>query len=456
MIEKVNTIDDITHSMSPHRKKLNRKLFNELHPVMNEIHGTDFCKRFWMILLESHVIAMISRIELMSEKEVVAKPDLYPVNGRNMPQKNEKLVKSLILFIKHLKSFGRRITIEHQLKSENTFRIGFPQLAEIEKIEVGTELPIYTPLFWGRGNKKKRMKVNAISKNIDDPFMKNVVSHLPRILVEHFQQNYNSVELFDPAKKHFHVHTTQSEYNRMLIAKYIEHGSKLTWYQHGSYYGEFEGDSSHDFEGTVSDKFRTWGWKIRENDEPWKAYRLEQFRQVYLKYKVTQEYDLLLVYPKIKEHTRSLYKNFTSYLLDNLDQATYKKFLARPRALNKVFSHKSELSFINDSRVDKTTGLSHMAEDMARCKIILQLSVPATNFLECIYMDHATVGFLQNDQPTEVIKPFYEFFIEVGVLHNDVDSLIRHMNEIDPDEWWNNVKADSRYQEFKKKFTRKV
>ncbi len=456
MIEEINTVDDITHSMSPLRRDMNERLFTELPGIMNEIHGTDFSDRFWKILLRDHTRAMISRIELLEKREIKIKPDLYPVNKHSIPGRKEKFTKGLILFVKHLKSINKRSTVEHLLKNENEFRIGFPEFPGIEKEGLGIKLPIYTPVFYGGGNKVKRDKVDGISKKITDPFFKNVVGHLPKLLVEYFQKHYESVKVFSPEKKQFHVHTTNSDYNQMLIAKYIEQGSGLIWYQHGSYYGEFQGDSSHDFESSVADKFRTWGWKIRENDQPWKAYRLEHFRHKYSTYKLSREYDLLLAFPKIKKNTRKLYKEFTDYLLLNLDNTRYKKILARPRALNKVFSHKSNLSFIDDHRVDKTSGLSPMAEDMARCRIVLQMTVPATNFLECIYLDHITVGFLQNDQPTEVVKPYYDFFLEAGVLHQDVDSLIQHLNRVDPEEWWNEVKADSRYQDFKQTFTRRV
>lgn len=456
MIEKVNTVDDITHSMSPHRKKLNQKLFNELHPIMNELHETDFSMRFWKILLRSHNRAMISRIELLSKNEVTIEPDLYPVNGRSLPTRKEKYIKGLILFVKHLKSIRKRKKVEFLLKNEKVFRMGFPEFRGMENEDIGIELPLYMPLFFGGGDKSKREKVLEISKSMEDPFMKNVVAHLPKLLVEYFQQHFDMVKMFNPEEKNFHVHMPFGEYNQMLIAKYIEQGSGLTWYQHGSYYGEYRGDSAHDFESSVADHFRTWGWQIRENDQPWKAYRLEKFRHEYNKFVVTQEYDLLLAYPKIKKNTRKLYKEFTEYLLSNLEPSTYGKILARPRALNKLFSHKSKLNFINNGRVDKTSGLSHMAEDMAKCRVILQMTVPATNFLECIYLDHATVGFLQNDQPTEIIKPYYDFFLEKGVLHQDVDSLVQHMNRIEPEVWWEDVKSDPRYKAFKHSFTREA
>jgi len=456
MIEKINTVDDITHSMSPLRRDMNERLFAVLPGVMNEIHGADFSSRFWKILLENHVIAMISRIELLEKRELNIKPDLYPVNKSSLPGRKEKFKKGLILFVKHLKTRNNRIKAEKIVKETDTFRIGFFEFPELNREGIGVEFPLYYPVFIGFGDKSRRDKVNQIAERYDDIFLKNVITQLPASIVEHFQSLYDGIKPIWPEKKCFHVHDTKSLYIKMLIAKYTELGARLIWYQHGSFYGEFEGDSAHHFEHSVSDEYRTWGWKIKEKDVPWKAYRLEKFRLKYYEYSVSREYDLLLAFPNIKNHTRKLYKNFTDYLLEHLEPTRYNKILARPRALNKVFSHKSELSFITDDRVDKTTGLSHMAEDMTRCKVILQMVVPATNFLECIYTDHITVGLLQNDQPTDLIKPYYDFFLEKGVLHEDVESLVAHLNRIDPEKWWASVIADPIYQSYKETYTRKV
>lgn len=456
MIEKIDTVNDITHSMSPLRRELNEKLFDELVGVMNEVHESDYSDRFWLLLLRGHVRAMISRVELLNKERIDVKPDMYSINGRSFPGVKEKLVSGIILVVKHLKTRRNRVNIDGLLESDHVFRFGFPEFDGLVDENIGVELPIYYPLITGFGDKRRRGKVNHIAKRYDDPFLGNVVAHLPKIVVEHFQEMYDSIKLVVPEKKKFHVHNAYSFHNQMLIAKYVDNGAELYWYQHGSFYGEFEGDSSHHFEHSVSDEFRTWGWKIKKKDVPWKAYRLEWFRQEYNKYPDNREYDLLLAFPKMKKKTKKLYVNFTKDLLKNLDKDKYSRLLARPRPLNKVVSYKSELSFIEDERVDKNTGRSHMAEDMSKCRIVLQLSVPGTNFLECIYMDHITIGLLQNDQPTDIIKPYYDFFLEKGVLHRDAESLVAHMNKIDPESWWQSVMANPMYKSFKETFTRRV
>jgi putative transferase (TIGR04331 family) len=238
----------------------------------------------------------------------------------------------------------------------------------------------------------------------------------------------------------------------MLISKYIEHGAKLFWYQHGAFYGEFTGHNAHYHESSVADEFRTWGWKIRDNDVPWKAYRLEQFRMQYEMEKKEKRYDCLMCYSALYAGNISFYTSVTNYFLENIDPNKYRQILARPRPIHKLHSQAFQLSFIADERVIKDSALGNMTEAIAQSKIVIQFSVPSTNFLECFYVNHPTIGVLNNIEPTLIIKKYYDFFIEMGVLHKDFTSLVNHLNSIKIDEWWQEVILHPVFKSFKNEF----
>jgi len=276
------------------------------------------------------------------------------------------------------------------------------------------------------------------------------------VLVEHFTSIYSQIDTREAENKRFHIHLDNSFYYKVLISAYAEDGATVYWYQHGCEYGEFREDTDHNFELSVCDEYRTWGWKYKKKDRPWKAYRLEHFKLQYDKQKNNFNHDLLLCYPALNYKNKSFYVEWSSFLLQSLDPVKYTEILARPRRTNKIQSHKSQLSFIEDERVTKSSGLKHISEEMSQCRLILQMNVPSTNFLECIYVDHPTVGILNNNRPTGIVKPFYDFFKENGVLHDDIESLVAHLNRIDLDSWWSRLIKEEMYRSFKETFTRKA
>jgi hypothetical protein len=448
--------DDINYLSVPRRVELTETLFELLTEVLNTVHDTNYSLRFWKILLESHAKAVISRREILMKHKIQRKPDLFSVNSKQIPSGKTVFKQRLIDVAKHLKSLKNLKRVNDILSNHNKVRIGFFEYPGLDEENIGIELPTYHPFMIGRGDKNKRDALNDIANSKDDPYLANVIRELPKVLVEHFGKLTDSVKLVNPSEKELHVHTTQSFFNQVLIAKYTEHGAQLKWYQHGSFYGEFAVASEHHYEHSISDEYRTWGWKIKENDTPWKAYRLERFRREYVRHTNTKDCDLLISFSKISDGNRAANKKLTDYLLSTLDPGEYKKVLARPQPANKVFNQKSQLAFISSNRVLKSTGLTHMAEDMSRCRMVLQMRVPSTNFLECIYTNHPTVGILGTDDYTDIVKPYYSFFLEHGVLHYNLESLVRHLNSISIEDWWRTVQQHEMYNDYRNLFTRAV
>lgn len=451
-----NTVHgNVPGAFSLERVKISDSIFEMLAPVMNEIHGTNHSFRFWKIVMNDYVNAVISIKHVLEQQELNGQATLLPINSHHVPTLKDKVIARLPSVIKHFKSPGKLKAIHAVLSENNDINIGLPSIEAVAK-ETGYALPLYYSIYPGSGDKSKREKVNKLAVAQANIYFRNIVKRLPQVYVEYFERDFNSIKLFDASSKIFHLHGMPPYYNSLLVAKYLESGAKLFYYQHGAYYGELVGHNSYIHENSLCDEYRTWGWKMKPNDVPWKAYRLEKFKQQYDTVAKKKEFDFLMCYPDVYDANLAFYKTGTEYFLNNINNNKYKKLLARPRPMNRLFSHANRIAFINDSRVTIDSGLGSVADVIGKCKLVVQFTIPATNFMECLYVDHPTMGLLDNDQPTDIVKPYYDFFMQQGVIHNNFISLVEHLNKIDLDEWWAALIKEPMYLQFKNEFLRKV
>jgi len=446
---------NVPGAFSLDRLKISDSIFEMLAPVMNKIHGTNHSFRFWKIVMNDYVNTVISIKHLIERQEFNGNITLLPINSHHIPTLKEKLLARLPSVIKHFKHPGKQQKIHKILSSNSNISIGFPATTVVIN-ETGQPLPLYYSIYPGSGNRFKRAKVNSIAAEQNNIYFRNIVKRLPQVYVEYFEKDFNSIKIYDASSKTFHLHGTPPYYNLLIVAKYCENGAKLFWYQHGAYYGELIGHNSYLHENSLSDEYRTWGWKIKSNDVPWKAYRLEMFKHQYDAVPKTREFDFLICYPDLFYANLDFFKKISDYFLANINSGSYQKILARPRPMNRIFSHAGRLSFINDSRVTIDSGLGSMSGIIAKCRMVIQFTIPSTNFMECLYVDHPTMGVLDNDQPTDAIKPYYDFLIQQGVIHNNFVSLVEHLNKINLDEWWAALIKEPMYLQFKNEFLRKV
>ena len=451
MTEEINT-------KSPLRIEISDNLRSTLAGELNRLHDRSFSDRFWGIILESYVKTAITRKKLLEEKNPNFNVPVLPLNSYHFPGKKEILKEQLKEFVKHIQTRADKNKIYRLLKEKDLIRIGFHEFPGIEEYndEIGHEFPLYHLHFFRKSNNKLRKRLVKIGESKNDVFTKNLILHLPKFYVEYFEGIYDSIPLFNPADKQFHIHNMRTSFDEMLVAKYVEEGAKLIWYQHGSHYGEYKWEYLHHYEHLMADEYRTWGWQIYEKDNPWKAYRLEAFHRTYRKFDNSGEYNLMLCYPKMYHKYRNHCVETTKFLEQNLDFKKFPEILGRPRPMHKKHSHEKELSFISCENIDIGGGLEPIERQVSRSKVVVQISVPSTNFLECIYVDHPVTGILNNTDPTEVIKPFYSYFLEKGVLHEDVQSLVRFLNTTDLETWWSEITGSEIYNQFKQNFTGNV
>jgi putative transferase (TIGR04331 family) len=442
---------DVTQSLSPERIELAEKIFSLLTEVLNELHDSDYPIRFWKLISEEHVRTVINHHELL-------KSSLLSESGKNNSQ-NDFTEETGRRFKTKLAAFRRFVNTRKNIKemdavmrSNDQLIAGFEGIPLIAE-ETGGRAIHDAELFpFGRGKRSKRKKAAEIAGRYQSTFEKNIIHTLPPLLVEQFEKVFGSMVLHSPKSKTLHLRGSfKLGYRQMLIAKYQLHGSKLIWYQNGAVVGEVETKYGGYLARSVADEYRTWGWKQRENDIPWKGYDLVRFGNAYRSAGENgKRCDLLISYPKIR-YEKSYFRGLTETLLNGLDEKKYRDILIRPYPSRKEVPEKL-FGFIRDKRVTVNKKKTSMAGDLRRSRIAVHINVPATTFLEAISVDHPSVGILRNSHPTAMAQPFYEFLLDVGVLHENAESMAGHLSSVKPEEWWSSVVKHEMYIRFKETF----
>jgi len=422
-----------------------------LFPLMNKIHGTNFSFRFWTTLLKYHVTTMVNREVFLTNNILENKPYLLPINAWEIPSAKKVRQKSIYYLGKALNNNTRINKINYIINKNDDVCLG-TRGKEFEKFGLGVYCPSYYPLFL-ISKRSTRKIANSIARQQQTSFMENIIRQIPKYYVEYFSYLINKIELIEPNKKVFHAEHV-SPFMEMLSAYYVENGAKYYQYQLGGFIGETQNSIDSVVYSTI-DKRRTYGWRIHEKDEPHYAYRLEQFKQQYCSSKQIIDTDILICFSSVNIQTKNRYKLITEKFIQEIDINKYPHVKLRPRGVTRRKNNKKELEFLETPafvRIDE--GMKQMADVMSSSKVVLHWDHPSTNFLECVYVDHPVVAILTNDYPTDIVKPFYDFFLEQGVFHRDVESLVKHLNNIEVREWWKNVIKQPMYYKFKETFAK--
>lgn len=419
---------------------------NDMQEVMNDIHGTDYSKRFWKLLLLDHVNQSIQRFDKYSSKSTKG-GDLD--SGRFI----DKLTGQLIATYRknqYRRNFNK---LGRLLKSNKNLIHGFryPQLGEKE---IGPLIPNID--FAGVPLKDFSVKEKAekVAEKLTVKLHQYIVETLPPLLLENFKWAYDKIELFKPEIKEFHIANFRTLFIKMVVGKYINNGAKLYFYQHGGGYGEKEFHLSHPFQNDMGDEFRSFGWQINSKDNPYTAkYRFSYFKDMYNKSR-GNDFDIFLGFPKIKANNVDFYQKESEDFFSVLDPNKYNKIIARPHPFKKWENQGRKLSFITDTRVSIDSARKDIAKVVSKTKLAIMFQHPTTNFLECHYVGHPIMSILSNDNPSDIIRPYYAFFIENGVFHPNMKSLVKFLNSIDVEEWWADLTKKEMYKEYKNKFVK--
>lgn len=278
--------------------------------------------------------------------------------------------------------------------------------------------------------------------------------------MEHFSEILDFLKKAEVLSiKEIYVEHYGSIFEEIFAAYFSEvKGATINQLQQGGFVGETM-VSVEPMKRVLYDRLLTYGWSLDIKDEPYYAVRLEQFKEKYFSYKKNDELiDVLIVYGSAensKKDVEAYYFHCTSVLLNLLDGNKYSKLKLRPRAASRLLRlTKLPKVFENVSKDKIDRGYQDISKLRSSASIVIQLSVPSTNFLECIFVDQPVIGIDKNIFPTSSVKPFLTFFHEVGILHNNIESLIAFLNNVNLDEWWLKVKSEPMYAKFKDQFAR--
>jgi hypothetical protein len=87
-----NTVDgNVPGAFSLDRMEISERIFHLLMPVLNEVHEVDFSLRFWKIVMNDYVNAVISIKNLLEQEDINIRPTLQAVNSHHIPTLKEKL-----------------------------------------------------------------------------------------------------------------------------------------------------------------------------------------------------------------------------------------------------------------------------------------------------------------------------------------------------------------------------
>lgn len=441
---------------SKERHHIAEDLFTFLTEVLNDIHQINYSKRFWKILIAPYVKVILNNFDTLTENKFFIEPSNF-THG-NLFKSAEKHN-----FFSMLKTVNNNFflsykwnKIKNELKNNNdivssfhypkSLKAIYDTYIDVPELDIKKSCETYLSL--------RNVTAEKFIWNNNHNFSYNVIHGLPKIYVEYFNLTLEKIPLYNPKEKVFHISMIQTMLMRFVLAKYIENGAILKYYQHGGFYGEYQYHNAYLYENSVADEFMTWGWRMNKKDTPSRAFRLEKFKS-YFKYDSLKKYDILLVYPFIHRVNKDRFYNFSSIFFNNLNRNKYKKICARPRPVSS-FNRKGNLKFLSQS-VDKIdAGFINLSKLVSKSRLVVLLNYPSTTMLECLYVNQPVIGVLNNETPSNVVKPYYDFLLNVGILHNSMESLVNHLNEKDIPSWWAETIKEKMYKEFKNKFLRTV
>lgn len=424
-------------------------------PYMNKLHSTKKSERFWRILLGSYIAGKIRHGNKFCNRKETNKGITLNIN---------RVYSDIIYFLRENRDVIKNI---HEYKS-------LTSILQHENIIIGNRASLmaqdingikaenrYPTRFFMKADKDKRKRIYELCSELQDSKLKSFLKEIPEMYVEYYSCFTKTFKLIRPKNKVFHCEQGVSRFWMFVIAHYVEEGAKLYYYQPGGWMGDVEYNNGYLGQRTIADKFITYGWKLHEKDQPGKAYRLLNFKSEYLTHIRTKsnenaQHRALIVLTNISSVRKKHYETSLNKINLIVDDLPFRKIIIRYRPASRLLriSKNNELDIdINKNLFLFSNGFESMSKTLTDVKLVIHLDHPSTNFLECVAINKPVIAVLTNSEPTDIILKHYDFFISIGVLHLDVESMLTFLEGLDDVEtWWQNVINSKQYDEFKKEF----
>lgn len=418
----------------------------ELSSVLNEIHNVHLSSRFWRIVADRYIYELVRTKGFMefagTRFEIADKLGL-----------REKLTNKIASAVKEVKSW-KNLNAYRKVQASHHVYFNWP--AE-PKQETSLKLKsVHKGFLKTRETAKRKLVYEKVQQEtrVD---IQTMLEHLPDYLVEYFSFYLSQVKKHPKSPIAVHYYRLYSLFNKFLVAFWVDKGSRLNIYQHGSGYGEYY--KMHINETDMSDNFFTWGWSIDEKHKPGPAFPLEKFKQLYDEAKLENKNkkDILVCPPVLGTYFRDQIMNSVERLSTHLDQTKYSSILIRPRPKGGGLSYRDEFMRFQNTNIKVDTGLgrNRIAQLVKNARLVIHLQSPSTTLLECIYVNHPVMSIIKPSRfvPTDIAVEAYNGLIKVGVLHETAESLVKKLNSITSiDEWWIRTLQTPEYRYFKNTF----
>jgi putative transferase (TIGR04331 family) len=305
----------------------------------------------------------------------------------------------------------------------------------------------------GRGDrtadKALRDRLAEMAEDIDWPLARVALEWMPSWYVEEFRALHRSVEVVDASEKEFHAACLPTIEARMTVARYVEEGSRLSLYQHAAMYGEVRGHVLYHAESALADRFRTWGWKLRENDEPFLALRLMKPPRLMFRTKHGAADWLYVIVrqplPEFIKRTFAVQQRFFAGLSD--DRAA--RVVVRPRTNKGGLGERQVIDEARPRLRAIDDGASRMVDLVADAELVVLDMFPSTAFMECITGGVPVVAIVPEDTAfTESAARYYDEFARIGLLHQSPESAAAFLNHLSVRSWWSDVSALDCFQDY--------
>ncbi|WP_421947830.1 hypothetical protein [Phaeodactylibacter xiamenensis] len=434
------------------------ELASTLTPLLNELHDVSYSASYWLATLHRHLTACINRRPYLEQENGNEKYGTFGYSKFH-PLPEKVMRKQTLLYIlkalryrsnfkKNLKLLGRH---DHILLGDRAQKLAY--------YKEGVVMPALYPvsvLFSGV-NRKKRKKLEVIANRHNSRYIRNCLLSTPKIYVEYYDAIIKSIPVISPESKTFHFEHLESFYSEFLVALYREKGAKVVRYQTGGFMGELQYSPNEVFYAQI-DELRTYGWKNHPKDFPDKPFRLIEYLENWKKHRPASgifDYKILIVMAMaVTEQSKDSYNHFFEHFFTSIPDDIKEKVLVRPLPKYRFMDNSKQARVLNipfDIQLDK--GDKPMVQVASQAELIVLTGIPSTTFLECLYAGQPVITLNTNTAPSELFSSYIPDLTRLGILHNDVESLIDKVLGLeDINSWWKDVESDKRFIAFLKHF----
>lgn len=499
---------NLNHSTIPYHWDDRNKLHNDykylinlyenllvrLSSSLNHIHGVNYPKKYWRILigpwLGVYVQVVFDRWEMI-RKALELNEELFSIIiesniSKHVPNEmseflnlissdnwNQFIFESIILETNKIKTkkikfnFNRRvknskiIIKNKKLKNINNFlaKLITPSnspfiissyLSRKDEIKMGFKNK-YFP-FWTNTQKpsdynfsilKRNFKINYNPNNSFEKFiLKSIISQIPKVYLEGYKNLIKEVENLGWQKNPKYIFTSNSYWEDDLFKCYSAKKSlkniPLFIAQHGGHYGTGKFSFSEDHQLSISDKFISWGWTNKKYNNKIIPLGCLKKQKENLNSKNTK---LLLITCTLPRYSYHLYSILISSQWLNYfkDQCRFVDVLDQKiKSLTTVRLFKTDQGW--DQLLRWKTEFPKLNYDLNTEPLISQLkkaklvvsTYNATTFLESMSRNIPTVIFWNPNhwELRDDAIPFYDDLEKAKIFHKDPISASKHINNI--------------------------